>query len=151
MKKLIAVLVTAVLLLATQSVDAEWDCVVEEIVTSTEYLKTGHGTGRLKIECTSDASGYTYTIPGNDLRGAYVYALTTDPDDTVPPSAPYNISFADDVGPSLLNISGASTSTSEEWPAHATIGIFPLVFNPKLEFTTLGNGKKTSVLIKFEK
>lgn len=153
MKKLLAAVMIglAALVLAPQAM-AAWTVVETLDAYQPEYLKTHMGAFRLKLVCTSDASSTTYTLTNPDVKGAYLYQVTTVPAGA--PNAPtgtYSVTVVNAIGASLLALTGRSTSATETASATGTLGAFPLIFDGKLTITTLGNTKQTTIYLDFVK
>lgn len=141
----------AALVLAPQAF-AAWTVVETLDAYQPEYLKNHTGTFRIKLVCTSDASGTTYALTNPDVKGAYLYAVTTVPSGA--PNAPagtYSVSVTNTIGATLLTLAARSTSATETSIATGTLGGFPLIFGGQVALTTLGNTKQTTIYLDFVK
>ena len=145
----IAVLL-AVWFICAGPASAAWDCADVLDVYQPGYLKSNRGTMRVKVSCTSDAGGDTYTLTNQDIKGAYFVALETDPDGTDVPAGVYTATITNDKGTTILTAANRSTTANEIMPASQTIGAYVPMFQTKITSTTLGNTKKTVFYLYFD-
>lgn len=148
--KIIALALMALLLFSTPSW-ADWTIVETLDKYTPEYLKLHKGVFRIKLDCTSDASGTTYTLTNTDTIGAYFYMVETIPDGSLAPDGTYDVTITNDLTTTVLTASGRSTTAKEIAMASATLGGYPPLFGTKITITTLGNTKKTAIYLYYDK
>lgn len=119
MKKFILAIIFILVLAFAGQVWATGSCVL----TSTETVRVNGDPVRkyIKLTCTSDGSGiaaYSLNPTTYNLRGWYLYNVTTDPDGTSAPTDNYDVTLlttgGEDItnGTALLNRSTSATQTA---------------------------------------
>ena len=127
------------------------------IVETVEVWKMKHEAGdemiRVKLVCTSDATGTDYDIVTDLVRGTWLYMLKTVPvtgDDA--PSGTFDLDVEDEDNLHILDTNANSNTAPSASAGDTTLKIFPPVLEKcSVVIATLGTGKKATIYLYFVK
>ncbi len=158
MKKIFTFITLAFLLLWGANVYAAWT--ITATVDKEGRIKDHHMqyeyVYRIKLACTSDASGTDYVMPSNimgKIRNSWLYMIKTVPGTGGDaPTAAFDLDIEDDNDDHLLDTDANPNGSNKFTPGHATLGIFPIVFDHlSVVIATLGNANTATIYLYFAK
>jgi hypothetical protein len=115
---------------------------------------------KVRLECTSDASGCDYDLLATMIKGSYLYLVKIVPGTgSDEPSAAFDMDLEDELDVHILDTddnAAAPTGGAIYHGGHSTMGVYPPIENESttkvsLVCATLGDGNKADFYLYFAK
>ncbi|MHC4104604.1 MAG: hypothetical protein ACYSR9_06660 [Planctomycetota bacterium] len=111
---------------------------------------------RVKLECTSDASGTDYALLGDimgKIKNSFLYLIKTVPGTGGDaPTGTFDLDIEDDNNDHLLDTDANPNDSNKFTVGHATLGVYPIIFDHvSVVIATLGDANKATIYLYFAK